>query len=130
MLTKFDKALAALIVSGLVPILNYLFGWTLSAEIQAVAVTVLTGFFVWLVPNKQTDDGGSFKSLLPVLLLVGALPLLGACAMLPLGAGVVADAAAGTNYVASGYAALCDELGGTYDPGGRGSCDKGPADLF
>ena len=52
MFTKFDKTLAALIVSGLVPILNHFFGFDIGVEIQAVAVTVLTGFFVWLVPNK------------------------------------------------------------------------------
>jgi hypothetical protein len=53
MLSKFDKAFAALIVSGAVPILNHLFGWTISADMQAIAVTVLTTAFVWLVPNKS-----------------------------------------------------------------------------
>lgn len=52
MLTKFDKAFAALIVSGAVPIINHLFGLNIGAEMQAVAVTVLATFFVWLVPNK------------------------------------------------------------------------------
>ena len=52
MLTRFDKALAALIVSGLVPILNHLFGWEISAEMQATAASVLAGLFVYLVPNK------------------------------------------------------------------------------
>ena len=53
MLTKFDKTLAALIVSGAVPIVTHLTGWEIGVEIQTVATTVLTGFFVWLVPNKQ-----------------------------------------------------------------------------
>lgn len=53
MLTKVDKALAALIVSGLVPIINHVTGLSISPEMQAVAVTVLTTLFVWLVPNKQ-----------------------------------------------------------------------------
>lgn len=53
MLTKFDKAFAALIVSGLVPIITHLTGWNISVEMQAIAVTVLTTLFVWLVPNKQ-----------------------------------------------------------------------------
>ena len=52
MISRFDKALAAMIVSGLVPILTHFFGFDISPELQAVAVTVLTGFFVWLVPNK------------------------------------------------------------------------------
>ena len=52
MFTKFDKTLAALIVSALVPLINHFFGFDIGVEIQAVAVTVLTGFFVWLVPNK------------------------------------------------------------------------------
>lgn len=53
MLTRFDKAFAALIVSGIVPIINHLFGFEISAEIQAVAVTALTTLFVWLIPNKS-----------------------------------------------------------------------------
>lgn len=52
MLTKFDKALAVLIVSGAVPILNHLFDLQISPELQAVAVTVLATAFTWLVPNK------------------------------------------------------------------------------
>lgn len=52
MFTKFDKALAAMIVSGAVPIINYLFGWNVSAEMQSVAVTVLATVFVFIVPNK------------------------------------------------------------------------------
>lgn len=51
MFTKFDKALAALIVSGLVPIVVYFTGWNISPEMQAIAVTVLTTIFVWLTPN-------------------------------------------------------------------------------
>lgn len=54
MLTKFDKALAALIVSGAVPVITYLTGWEIGPELQATATTILTGFFVWLVPNKVT----------------------------------------------------------------------------
>ena len=52
MISRFDKAFAALLVSGLVPIITHLTGWEVSAEIQAVAVTALTTLFVWLVPNK------------------------------------------------------------------------------
>lgn len=52
MISRFDKAFAALIVSGVVPILNHLFGWEVSADIQAIAVTALTTLFVWAVPNK------------------------------------------------------------------------------
>jgi hypothetical protein len=52
MLTKFDKMLAALVVSGAIPIVTYLTGAMISADQQAAAVTVLTTFFVWLVPNK------------------------------------------------------------------------------
>ena len=55
MLTKFDKAFAALLVSSLVPILNHLFGWNITPEMQAIAVTVLTTLFVWLVPNKPVE---------------------------------------------------------------------------
>lgn len=53
MISRFDKAFAALIVSGVVPILNHLFGWEVSADMQAIAVTALTTLFVWLVPNKS-----------------------------------------------------------------------------
>lgn len=53
MLTKFDKALAALIVTGAVPIITHFTGLQISAELQAVAVTVLATFFVWLVPNAE-----------------------------------------------------------------------------
>lgn len=52
MLTKFDKAFAALLVTGLVPIINYLFGLSISAEMQATIIAVLSTVFVWLVPNK------------------------------------------------------------------------------
>ncbi len=55
MFSKFDKAFAALLVSGLVPIITHLTGWNISVEIQAIAVTVLTTFFVWLVPNKTPE---------------------------------------------------------------------------
>lgn len=51
MLTKVDKALAALIVSGVVPILTYL-GLEIPEEVQVTATMALTAFFVWLVPNK------------------------------------------------------------------------------
>ena len=52
MFTKFDKALAALIVSAAVPLIVHFTGWEVSLEVQAVAVTILTPFFVWLAPNK------------------------------------------------------------------------------
>jgi hypothetical protein len=52
MWTKFDKALAALIVSGLVPIAVHFTGAPVSPEFQAEAVTVLTTLFVYLTPNK------------------------------------------------------------------------------
>lgn len=52
MLTKFDKAFAALLVGGAVPILNHLFGWNVTPEMQATIVAILSGLFVWLVPNK------------------------------------------------------------------------------
>lgn len=52
MLTRVDKMLAALIVSGGIPILTYLTGFMVSPDLQAAAVFVLTTFFVWLVPNR------------------------------------------------------------------------------
>lgn len=52
MFTKFDKAFAALIVSGAVPILNHLFGLNIGPEVQATLVTLLAGLFVYIVPNK------------------------------------------------------------------------------
>ncbi|MFA7282827.1 MAG: hypothetical protein WC100_22305 [Sterolibacterium sp.] len=52
MFSKFDKAFAALLVSGLVPIITYLTGWEISAEMQAGIVAVLSTLFVWIVPNK------------------------------------------------------------------------------
>lgn len=52
MFTKFDKAFAALVVSGAVPILSHLFGWNVTPEMQALAVTILATVFVWAVPNK------------------------------------------------------------------------------
>jgi len=52
MFTKFDKAFAAMLVSGAVPVLNHLFGLQVSPEIQALAVTALATLFVFLVPNK------------------------------------------------------------------------------
>lgn len=51
-MTKYNKTFAALIVSGIVPIVTYLFGFDVSPEIQAVAVTALTTLFVFLIPNK------------------------------------------------------------------------------
>ena len=55
MFTKFDKAFAALLVSSIVPIVTHLTGWEISVEMQAVAVTILTTLFVWLVPNKPAE---------------------------------------------------------------------------
>lgn len=52
MLTKFDKTLAALLVSGAVPVLAYFTGVTIDPAMQALAVTALTSLFVYLVPNK------------------------------------------------------------------------------
>lgn len=51
MLTKVDKALAALIVSGVSQIALH-FGLEVSPEMAAGATSLLTMFFVWLVPNK------------------------------------------------------------------------------
>lgn len=56
MLTRFDKAFAALIVSGLVPAITYVTGYSFSPEIQAMAVTVLTTIFVYITPNKGTTS--------------------------------------------------------------------------
>lgn len=53
MLTKFDKALAALIVPFVSGLASHFFGWEVSAETQATLIAALTGLFVWLVPNKQ-----------------------------------------------------------------------------
>ena len=55
MFTKFDKALAALLVSSIVPLVTYFTGWEISVEIQAVLVTALTTLFVWLTPNKPAE---------------------------------------------------------------------------
>lgn len=52
MLTRYDKALAALIVSGAVPIINHLFGMNITPDMQAIAVTVLATFFVYVIPNR------------------------------------------------------------------------------
>lgn len=52
MLTKFDKALAALLVSFGSSLALHFFGWQVSPETQAAIVTGLTTLFVWLVPNK------------------------------------------------------------------------------
>jgi hypothetical protein len=51
-MTRYNKTLAALIVSGAIPIIVYLTGATISPEMQAGAVTALTSFFVWAIPNK------------------------------------------------------------------------------
>lgn len=53
MLTKFDKALAALIVSFVAGILQHFFGWVVSPEIGTTLTAVLAGAFTWLVPNKS-----------------------------------------------------------------------------
>lgn len=52
MLTKFDKAFAALVVAGVVPIVNHLFGFQVSVEMQAVLSSILSSVVVYLVPNK------------------------------------------------------------------------------
>ena len=52
MVSKWDKALAALIVSGAVPIIVHFTGAQISPGTQAMAVTALTSIFVYLVPNK------------------------------------------------------------------------------
>lgn len=54
MLTKFDKALAALIVSGGVPIIVHFTGVPVAEFYQLAATAVLTGAFTWLVPNRST----------------------------------------------------------------------------
>jgi len=52
MVTKWDKALAALIVSGAVPIIVHFTGLQVPVEYQITATAALTGFFTYLVPNK------------------------------------------------------------------------------
>ena len=53
MFTKFDKALAAIIVPFFAGIASHFFGWEVSVETQATLIGALTALFVWLVPNKQ-----------------------------------------------------------------------------
>lgn len=55
MLTKFDKALAALLVAATVPIIiHFLPGAAelLGPGAQATIVAALAGLFTWGVPNK------------------------------------------------------------------------------
>jgi hypothetical protein len=51
MLTKFDKALAAMIVTSIIQIVTH-FGIEVPPGVEAIATIVLTSAFVWLVPNK------------------------------------------------------------------------------
>jgi len=55
MLTKLDKALAALVVPFLSGLAFHFFGWEISAETQATLIGALTAVFVWLVPNKPAE---------------------------------------------------------------------------
>jgi hypothetical protein len=52
MLTPYDKAGAAVIAAGLSQIVGVLLG--LEQETTIALTTLLTGFLVWLVPNKET----------------------------------------------------------------------------
>lgn len=52
MLTRFDKALAALLTSSVVQLVTH-FGIAVPPGVEATATVVLTALFVWLVPNKE-----------------------------------------------------------------------------
>ena len=52
MITKFDKALAVLVVAGLVPIIQHFTGFELAADLQPWAVAGLTAVFVYFTRNK------------------------------------------------------------------------------
>jgi len=50
-LQAYNKAIAAAVV-GVIAILVAQFGFSISPELQAAIVTVVTAFIVWLVPNR------------------------------------------------------------------------------
>jgi hypothetical protein len=56
MISTYDKAIAAVVVSGLITWITQRTGLAVPMEWAAYATTalaaVLTGFFVWLTPNK------------------------------------------------------------------------------
>lgn len=54
MLTKFDKAYVAALISFLALNLQHWAGVELTVELQAALVAVVTGLFTWWVPNKTS----------------------------------------------------------------------------
>ena len=53
MFSKMDKMWAAGLVTFLAQQAQIFFGIDIDPQIQAVIVTVLVGFIVWLTPNKE-----------------------------------------------------------------------------
>lgn len=53
MLTKFDKAYAALLVSFISATAMQFFGVEIDPTLQAGIVAVITAALTWAVPNKQ-----------------------------------------------------------------------------
>lgn len=53
MLTKFDKAYAALLVSFVSATVLHFTGINIDPVVQSGIVAVLTAALTWLVPNKQ-----------------------------------------------------------------------------
>ena len=52
MFTKFDKALAAILVPTIALLLKHFTGFEGAPGLQETGITLLTAFFVWAVPNK------------------------------------------------------------------------------
>lgn len=58
MLTRYDKSIAAALSNAIVIILFYTlnqYNIKPPLEVQAAAITIVTTFIVWLVPNKSGD---------------------------------------------------------------------------